>query len=102
MVQARMLMTSGIPHHLRLLLREIDLQVTLEYTVARRKMLGALLKSGKLSMTEFFGLTLQIAAGMEEGQLYMLRTEQYALHEDFYLYRRSAQQRQGLPDLYSA
>ncbi|WP_339222815.1 DUF6382 domain-containing protein [Paenibacillus sp. FSL H8-0332] len=83
MVQARMLMTSGIPHHLRLLLREIDLQVTLEYTVARRKMLGALLKSGKLSMTEFFGLMLQIAAGMEEGQLYMLRTEQYALHEDF-------------------
>ncbi|MEK3875724.1 DUF6382 domain-containing protein [Paenibacillus sp. FSL M7-0420] len=83
MVQARMLMTSGIPHHLRLLLREIDLKVTLEYTVARRKMLGALLKSGKLSMTEFFGLMLQIAAGMEEGQLYMLRTEQYALHEDF-------------------
>lgn len=83
MVQARMLMTSGIPHHLRLLLREIDLQVTLEYTVARRKMLGALLKSGKLSMTEFFGLMLQIAAGMEVGQLYMLRTEQYALHEDF-------------------
>ena len=83
MVQARMLMTSGIPHHLRLLLREIDLQVTLEYTVARRKMLGALLKSGKLSMTEFFGLMLQIAAGMEEGQLYMLRTEQYALHEDY-------------------
>ncbi|MEK4853923.1 DUF6382 domain-containing protein [Paenibacillus sp. FSL H7-0756] len=83
MVQARMLMTSGIPHHLRLLLREIDLKVTLEYTVARRKMLGALLKSGKLSMTEFFGLMLQIAAGMEEGQLYMLRTEQYALHEEF-------------------
>ncbi|WP_342477104.1 FHA domain-containing protein [Paenibacillus sp. FSL H7-0350] len=83
MVQARMLMTSGIPYHLRLLLREIDLQVTLEYTLARRKMLGALLKSGKLSMTEFFGLMLQIAAGMEEGQLYMLRTEQYALHEDF-------------------
>ncbi|MEK3902780.1 DUF6382 domain-containing protein [Paenibacillus sp. FSL R7-0179] len=83
MVQARMLMASGIPHHLRLLLREIDLKVTLEYTVARRKMLGALLKSGKLSMMEFFGLMLQIAAGMEEGQLYMLRTEQYALHEDF-------------------
>ncbi|WP_254075697.1 DUF6382 domain-containing protein [Paenibacillus tritici] len=83
MVQARMLMNSGIPHHLRLLLREIDLQVTLEYKVSKRKMLGALLKSEKLSMMEFFGLLLQIAAGMEEGQLYMLRTEQYALHEDF-------------------
>lgn len=83
MVQARMLMNSGIPHHLRLLLREIDMQVTLEYTVSKRKMLGTLLKSGKLSMTEFFGLLLQIAAGMEEGRLYMLRPEQYALHQDY-------------------
>lgn len=83
MVQARMLMNTGIPHHLRLLLREIDLQVTLEYTVSRRKMLGALLKSERLSMLEFFGLLLQIAAGMEEGRLYMLRAEQYALHEDY-------------------
>lgn len=83
MVQVRMLMNSGIPHHLRLLLREIDLQVTLEYTVSKRKMLGMLLKSGKLSMTEFLGLLLQIAAGMEEGRLYMLRPEQYALHQDY-------------------
>jgi hypothetical protein len=83
MVQARMLMNTGIPHHLRLLLREIDLQVTLEYTVSRRKMLGTLLKSERLSMMEFFGLLLQIAAGMEEGRLYMLRAEQYALHEDY-------------------
>lgn len=83
MVQARMLMNSGVPHHLRLLLREIDMQVTLEYTVSKRKMLGTLLKSGKLSMTEFFGLLLQIAAGMEEGRLYMLRPEQYALHQDY-------------------
>lgn len=82
-VQARMLMNSGIPHHLRLLLREVDLQVTLEYTVSRRKMLGTLLKGGKLGMTEFFGLMLQIAAGMEEGRLYMLRPEQYALHQDY-------------------
>ncbi|KAI7255552.1 hypothetical protein KC345_g11118 [Hortaea werneckii] len=83
MVQARMLMNTGIPHHLRLLLREIDLQVTLEYAVTRRKMLGALLKSEKISMMEFFGLLLQIAAGMEEGRLYMLCAEQYALHEDY-------------------
>lgn len=83
MVQARMLMNTGIPHHLRLLLREIDLQVTLEYAVTRRKMLGALLKSEKISMMEFFGLLLQIAAGMEEGRLYMLSAGQYALHEDY-------------------
>ncbi|WP_019912940.1 DUF6382 domain-containing protein [Paenibacillus sp. HW567] len=83
MVQARMLMNTGIPHHLRLLLREIDLQVTLEYSLSRRKMLSHLLKSEKLSLTDLFGLLLQIAVGMEEGQLYMLRAEQYALHEDY-------------------
>lgn len=82
MVQARMLM-NGIPYHLRLLLREIDLHVTLEYAVARRKMLSHLLKSDKLTMNDFFGLLLQIARGMEEGRLYMLRTERYALHEDY-------------------
>ncbi|WP_438495605.1 DUF6382 domain-containing protein [Paenibacillus sp. IHBB 3054] len=83
MVQARMLMNSGIPYHLRLLLREIDLQVTLEYSLSRRKMLSHLLKSDRLSMNDFFGLLLQIAQGMEEGRLYMLRAEQYALHEDY-------------------
>lgn len=83
MVQARMLMNTSIPHHLRLLLREVDLQVTLEYAVSRRKMLSHLLKSEKLGMAEFFGLLLQISRGIEEGRLYMLRAEQYALHEDY-------------------
>lgn len=55
MVQARMLMNSGIPYHLRLLLREIDLQVTLEYSLSRRKMLSHLLKSDRLSMNDFSG-----------------------------------------------
>lgn len=82
-VQARMLMNTAIPHHLRLLLREIDLQVTLEYTVSRRKMLSHLLKSDKLSMSDLFGLLLQVSQGMDEGRLYMLRPEQYALHEDY-------------------
>ncbi|WP_054939260.1 DUF6382 domain-containing protein [Paenibacillus ihuae] len=83
MVQARMLMNTGIPHHLRLLLREVDLQVTLEYPVSRRKMLSHLLKSERLGMADFFGLLLQITRGIEEGRLYMLRAEQYALHEDY-------------------
>lgn len=83
MVEARMLMNSGIPYHLRLLLREVDLHVTLEYAVSRRRMLSHLLKSEKLSMSDFFGLLLQIAQGMEEGRLYMLRPERYALHEDY-------------------
>lgn len=83
MVQAKMLMNTTIPHHLRLLLREIDLKVTLEYAVSRRKMLSHLLKSEKMSMAELFGLLLQIARGMEEGRQYMLRAEQYALHKDY-------------------
>ncbi|WP_379155006.1 DUF6382 domain-containing protein [Paenibacillus sp. sgz5001063] len=83
MVQAQMLMNSGIPQHLRLQLREIDLEVTLEYSLSRRKMLSHLLKGEKLGMTDFFGLLLQIASGMEEGRLYMLQAEQYALHEDY-------------------
>ncbi|WP_340007260.1 DUF6382 domain-containing protein [Paenibacillus sp. FSL K6-0276] len=91
MVQARMLMNTEIPHHLRLLLREIDLKVTMEYAVLRKKMLSHLLKSEKLSMTSFFGLLLQIAQGMEDGRLYMLRADQYALHEDYIFIEGSLQ-----------
>ncbi|AIQ67392.1 DUF6382 domain-containing protein [Paenibacillus graminis] len=83
MVQARMLMNTGIPHHLRLQLKEINLQVTLDYALSRRKMLSHLLKGDKLGMPDFFGLLLQIAVGMEEGRLYMLSAEQYVLHEDY-------------------
>ncbi|ASA19555.1 DUF6382 domain-containing protein [Paenibacillus donghaensis] len=82
-VQARMLMNAGIPQHLRLLLKEVDMRITLEYAVSRKKMLSHLLKSEKLSMAAFFGLLLQIAQGMEDGRLYMLRAEQYALHADY-------------------
>jgi hypothetical protein len=91
MVQARMLMNTDIPHHLRLLLREIDLKVTMEYAVLRKKMLSHLLKSEKLSMTSFFSMLLQIAQGMEDGRLYMLRAEQYALHEDYIFIEGSLQ-----------
>lgn len=91
MVQARMLMNTEIPHHLRLLLREVDLKVTLEYAVLRKKMLSHLLKSEKLSMTSFFGLLLQIAQGMEDGRLFMLRADQYALHEDYIFIEGSLQ-----------
>ncbi|ULO06466.1 FHA domain-containing protein [Paenibacillus sp. 19GGS1-52] len=91
MVQARMLMNSSIPHHLRLLLKEMDLDITLEYAVSRKKMLSHLLKSEKLSMTTFFGLLLQIARGMEDGRLFMLRAEQYALHEDYIFIEGSLQ-----------
>lgn len=91
MVQARMLMNTDIPHHLRLLLREIDLKVTLEYALLRKKMLSHMLKSEKLTMTSLFSILLQIAQGMEDGRLYMLRAEQYAVHEDYIFIEGSLQ-----------
>lgn len=91
LIQARMLMNTDIPHHLRLLLREIDMKVTMEYAVLRKKMLSHLLKGEKLSMSSFFGLLLQIAQGMEDGRLYMLRAEQYALHADYIFIEGSLQ-----------
>ncbi|OBZ11537.1 hypothetical protein A8L34_14350 [Bacillus sp. FJAT-27264] len=91
MVQVRMLMNSEIPHHLRLQLKEIDLRITLEYGLSRKKMLSHLLKGEKLSMTSFFGLLLQVAQAIEEGRLYMLNAEQYALHEDYIFVEGSLQ-----------
>lgn len=91
LIQARMLMNTDIPHHLRLLLREIDMKVTMEYAVLRKKMLSHLLKGEKLSMNSFYGLLLQIAQGMEDGRLYMLRAEQYALHADYIFIEGSLQ-----------
>lgn len=91
MVQARMLMNAEIPHHLRLMLKEIDLKVSLEYGVSRKKMLSHLLKSEKLSMISFFGLLLQVTQAIEEGRLYMLSAEQYALHVDYIFIEGSLQ-----------
>ena len=82
-VQTRMMVTTKIPNHLRLYLKEIDLKVTLEYAISGKRMLSSLLKSEKLSMSTFYGILLQIAQGMEEGRLYMLSPERYALHEDY-------------------
>lgn len=82
-IQTRMMMHTRIPNHLRLYLKEIDLKLSLEYTVSGKKMLSHLLKSEKLTMNAFFGLLLQVAQGMEEGRLYMLDPGMYALHEDY-------------------
>ncbi|QWU17421.1 Forkhead associated (FHA) domain, binds pSer, pThr, pTyr [Paenibacillus sophorae] len=82
-VQSRMLSSLSIPHHLRLFLKEVDLSVTLEYSVSGKKLLSHLLKRARLSLAELYGLLLQIAQGMEDGRLHMLRPEQYALHEDY-------------------
>lgn len=82
-VQLQMMVSSMIPNHLRLYLKELDLKISLEYALSGKKMLSHLLKSEKLDMNAFFGLLLQIAQGMEEGRLYMLEPGMYALHEDY-------------------
>ncbi|WP_310550915.1 DUF6382 domain-containing protein [Paenibacillus glufosinatiresistens] len=82
-VEVRMLGSKEIAHHLPFYLKEIDFNATLEYSLCGAKMLSSLMKSGKMGLTEFYALLLQIAEALEEGILHMLRPEQYALHEDY-------------------
>lgn len=90
-VQSRMLSSLEIPHHLRLYLKEMDLNVTLEYPVSGKKLLSHLLKGAKMTLTECFGLLLQIAQGIEDGRRHMLAPQQYALHEDYIFIEGSLQ-----------
>ncbi|MNB81386.1 FHA domain protein [compost metagenome] len=82
-IQSRMLTTLDIPHHLRLFIKEIDMNVTLEYHVSGKKLLSHLLKGTRLTLSALYGLLLQIVQGIEEGRLHMLSPERYALHEDY-------------------
>ncbi|MEK3733809.1 DUF6382 domain-containing protein [Paenibacillus sp. FSL M8-0334] len=82
-VQLGMIRSARIPHLLKLHVRELDNQVTLEYDISGKKMLSQALKSERLSLTEYYGLLLQIATALNEARQYMLQPEQYVLHEDY-------------------
>lgn len=82
-VQLGMIRSARIPHMLRLHVRELDNKVTLEYDISGKKMLSQALKSDRLTLTEYYGLLLQIATAMNEARHYMLQPEQYMLHEDY-------------------
>ncbi len=82
-VQLGMIRSSRIPHFLPLHTKEVDLRITLEYNITGKKMLSQALKSEKLSLTEFYGLLLQITTALNDGYMYMLRPEQYILDESY-------------------
>lgn len=82
-VQLGMIRSSRIPHFLKLHMKEVDYKVTLEYDITGKKMLSQALKSERMTLTEYYGLLLQIATALEDSRLYMLQPENYILHEDF-------------------
>jgi len=84
-VQLGMIRSSKIPHLLKLHIKEVDFRVTLEYDITGKKMLSQALKSERMTLTEYYGLLLQIATALDDSKLYMLQPENYILHED-YLY----------------
>lgn len=82
-VQLGMIRSSRIPHFLKLHMKEVDYQVTLEYDITGKKMLSQSLKSERMTLTEYYGLLLQIATALDDSKLYMLQPENYILHEDY-------------------
>lgn len=82
-VQLGMIRSSRIPHFLKLHMKEVDYKVTLEYDITGKKMLSQALKSERMTLTEYFGLLLQIVTVLEDSKLYMLQPENYILHEDY-------------------
>ncbi|KOP66778.1 hypothetical protein AMS62_17200 [Bacillus sp. FJAT-18019] len=82
-VQLGMIRSSKIPHLLRLHIKEVDFRVTLEYDITGKKMLSQALKSERMTLTEYFGLLLQIATALDDSKLYMLQPENYILQEDY-------------------
>lgn len=82
-VQLGMIRSSRIPHLLLLHTKELDLRITLEYNITGKKMLSQALKSERLSLTEFYGLLLQISTALNDSFMYMLRPEQYILDESY-------------------
>ncbi|MFE9278255.1 DUF6382 domain-containing protein [Paenibacillus glucanolyticus] len=82
-VQLGMIRSSRIPHFLKLHMKEVDYKVTLEYDITGKKMLSQSLKSERMTLTEYYGLLLQIATALDDSKLYMLQPENYILHEDY-------------------
>lgn len=82
-VQLGMIRSSRIPHFLKLHMKEVDYKLTLEYDITGKKMLSQSLKSERMTLTEYYGLLLQIATALDDSKLYMLQPENYILHEEY-------------------
>lgn len=82
-VQLGMIRSSRIPCFLPMHTKELDLSVTLQYNITGKRMLSQALRGEKLTLTEFYGLLLQIVSALNDCSMYMLRPEQYILHEEY-------------------
>lgn len=82
-VQTNMISAAKVPHLLPLHMKEVNFKVSLQYEITNKKMLTHLLKSDKLTLSEYYSLLLQIVSTLEDSKLYMLDPEQYILQEDY-------------------
>lgn len=82
-VQLGMIRSSSIPHFLKLHIKEVDYKITMEYDITGKKMLSQALKAERMSLTEYYGLLLQIVTALHDSSLYMLKAENFILHEDY-------------------
>ncbi|MBO2943708.1 FHA domain-containing protein [Paenibacillus sp. F411] len=82
-VQMGMIRAVSIPHFLPLYLKEMDCSITLEYNISGKKMLSQVLRTEKLTLTEFYALLLQIVTALQDSGKYMLKADQYVLNEEY-------------------
>lgn len=82
-VQLGMIRSSRIPCFLPMHTKELDLCVTLQYNITGKRMLSQALRGEKLTLTEFYGLLLQVVTALNDCSMYMLRPAQYILSEEY-------------------
>lgn len=82
-VQLGMIRSSRIPCFLPLHTKELDFRVTLQYNITGKRMLSQALRGEKLTLTEFYGLLLQVTTVLSDCSMYMLRPTQYILDEEY-------------------
>lgn len=82
-VQMGMIRSSRIPNFLPMHTKELDFRVSLQYNITGKRMLSQALRGEKLSLTEFYGLLLQVATALNDSSMYMLRPTQYILDEEY-------------------
>lgn len=82
-VQLGMIRSSSIPHFLKLHIKEVDYKITMEYDITGKKMLSQALRTERMSLTEYYGLLIQIVAALHDSSQYMLQAENFILHEDY-------------------
>jgi hypothetical protein len=81
--QMNMLLTNKIPHLLELQVEELDQSVTLYYNITGKRMLTHWMRTGDLTIKQFFSLLYQIADIVSASNIYMLVEGRYILKEDF-------------------